>query len=417
MSGIFAVYHRDQEDAFEDIYFGLYALQHRGQETVGIATRQQTTRIKIGQNLVKDNFDLRDGDFLAGTMGIGFIENNLHSIEMPIVLDDAILTIDGLITNEGFTLLDLLNHLRQGGSACINYLQSLQGGFAICYMDHKGIIAMRDQKGIKPLTLGQRGTSTYVSSESCSIEAVGGEVLRDLAPGEIIAVTSDKTHIYPSADSPKVANVCAFEYIYFAREDSVMDGVSVYQARYAMGEETAREESHNFEEPTIVIGAPDSGLVAAMGYAHRAGIPYQQGFVRNHYVGRTFSRSGADTRKRDVKIKLTPIRANLEGKHVILVDDSIIRGTTIHQTVQDLRQAGAKSVHVRIASPPVINRSSRESGSISVPEREDLIAYRYSVEEIRKIIGSDSLAYLSLPGLKKACQNDQLYDPYFKENH
>ena len=246
---------------------------------------------------------------------------------------------------------------------------------------------------------------------------MGGEVLRDLAPGEIIAVTSDKTHIYPSADSPKVANVCAFEYIYFAREDSVMDGVSVYQARYAMGEETAREESHDFEEPTIVIGAPDSGLVAAMGYAHRAGIPYQQGFVRNHYVGRTFSRSGADTRKRDVKIKLTPIRANLEGKHVILVDDSIIRGTTIHQTVQDLRQAGAKSVHVRIASPPVINRSSRESGSISVPEREDLIAYRYSVEEIRKIIGSDSLAYLSLPGLKKACQNDQLYDPYFKENH
>lgn len=414
MSGIFAVSHHNEDPAFEDIYYGLYALQHRGQETVGIATSNGTTRLKIGQGLIKDNLSSSDAHFLTGGKGIGHVENDRHGVEMPIVLDNAILTVDGVISNEDFSMIDLMVHLRNADEECLAYLDQLEGGFALCYMEKDRLIATRDKRGIKPLVMGYRGSSFVVSSESCGIDVIGGECYRDIAPGEIIIQNEDGLKSYNRTNTP--AQVCAFEYIYFARQDSIMDSESVYNARYQMGVQLANEENVRFDsEETIIIGAPDSGIVAAMGYANGVGIPYQQGFVRNHYIGRTFTKPNDLLRAKDVCIKLTPIRSNLKGKHVILVDDSIIRGTTIHETVKDILQVGAKSVHVRIASPPVINRS-KDSGSIKVPDVEDLFAYQRTLEEMNELIGSDSLAFLSIEGLRKACNKQNLYDPYFKEN-
>ncbi len=407
MSGIFAVYNDERQDVYEDIYFGLYALQHRGQASVGIATKSKRADVKIGQGLIKDNFTYDDKHDFKGDKGLGFVKYQYKdkNLDMPIVMDDIILAMDGVVLNEDFSILKLLNHLQNDHEALIEYVRELKGAFTIVYITEDTLIAIRDNEGIKPLCLGRKGQSTLISSESCSIDVIDGVFERDFKRGEIFIKTKEGETSYVLDDEEP--HTCAFEYIYFSRQDSNIDGISIYEARQNMGRQLYLEDPL---EDMIVIGAPDSGIIAALGYAEASGLEFKEGFVRNRYIGRTFINHEAEARARGVKIKLTPIRQNIEGKDVILVDDSIVRGTTITKTVQNLKNSGARSVHVRIAAPPVVNHNSV---SIDVPANEDLIAHNRNLEQMVEYIGCDSLKFLSLEGLHKATGKKKFYYDYF----
>lgn len=410
MSGLFGYFSTEPKDVFTSIYFGIYALQHRGQQSSGIATvHDGEVDLCVGPGLIKRSFARGKNDDLKGSKGVGFVKYKFrydHTPDMPIQRNGAVMVFDGVVTNEGSVFDDLWDRLEGECADLREYLLSLEGAFSFIYVNDDKMIAYRDMKGIKPLCIGYDSQTTIVATESCAIESIGARFVRDLQPGEIFIHTANgQTSYYLSNET---SNICAFEFIYTARPDSVIDNISVYDARYRLGKMLSLEAP---VEADIVIGAPDSGVIAALGYAKESGIPFQEGFVRNRYVGRTFIEETQVERERGIQIKLTPIRGNIMNRDIILIDDSIVRGTTIKRIVKNLKEKGANKVHVRIAAPQIVSSNNL---TVDIPDNDELIAYEHNIEEMKAIIGCDSLAFLSLNGLYKAIGRQQMYGDYFE---
>ena len=427
-------------------YYALTSLQHRGQESAGIAVSSgnHDDRIKLykGMGLVGEVFKSEHLDALKGNIALGHVryataggrtvENAqpfvntykfgsialahngqlVNHAELRSLLEDNGSTFSSTSDSEVILKLIVRKYIEQGGKpgrtieehydenkkrfedAIVETARLIKGSFALCIMTENMLIAVRDLNGIRPLCLGRVGEGYIVTSESCAIDAVNGTFVRDIAPGEIVFI--DKNGMRSVQYAAPKKQTCIFEYVYFARPDSVIDGIPVQQARYKMGEVLARESKVAAD---VVIGVPDSGIGAAMGYARQSGIPYVTGIVKNKYIGRTFIAPTQTERENLVFVKLNAIASDLAGKRVIVIDDSIVRGTTSRRLVQILRRAGAKEVHFRVSSPPV--KFPCHLG-IDTPSKGELISSTHELEEIRKEIGADSLAFISLEGMLEA---------------
>lgn len=419
--GIFGI-HGDALSA-SDVYYGLFSLQHRGQESCGIATNDDASIECVkGMGLVSDVLSSDKIKNLKGDIAIGHVRystagGSVPENAQPIVTQYSKGTLsiahNGNLTNA----FELKKELEDKGaifhtttdSEVIAYLIAskrsvtpsveeavkevmhlIKGGYALLVMSPRKLIAARDPFGLKPLVMGKLDEAVIFCSETCALEAVGAEFIRDIEPGEIVVVENGNI---TSIDSgiKRGMKKCVFEYIYFARPDSVIDGISVAQARREAGRILARKHPCDCD---IVIGVPESGIDAALGFAAESGIPYEKGFVKNSYVGRTFIKPSQEQRKQAVKIKLNPIASVVNGKRVVIIDDSIVRGNTIANQVNMLRNAGATEVHVRISSPPFMHPCYYGT---DVPDEEHLIACSHTIPEICGIIGADSLGYLE-PG-------------------
>ena len=406
-----------------DVYYGLFSLQHRGQESCGIATNDDASIECVkGMGLVSDVLSSDKIANLKGDIAIGHVRystagGSVPENAQPIVTQYSKGTLsiahNGNLTNAN----ELKRELEDQGaifhtttdSEVIAYLIAqkrssnpsveeavkevmgiIKGGYALLVMSPRKLIAARDPFGLKPLVMGKLDDAVIFCSETCALEAVGAEFIRDINPGEVVIVENGDIR---SIDSGLVRPMkkCVFEYIYFARPDSVIDGISVAAARREAGRILARKHPC---ECDIVIGVPESGIDAALGFAAESGIPYEKGFVKNSYVGRTFIKPSQEQRQQAVKIKLNPISAVVNGKRVVIIDDSIVRGNTIANQVNMLRNAGATEVHVRISSPPFMHPCYYGT---DVPDEDYLIACQHTIPEIRDIIGADSLGYLE-PG-------------------
>ena len=423
--GVFGVYDTQADETSKMIYYGLFALQHRGQESAGIAVSdgQQLSYYK-DEGLVQEVFDPKLLNFLNGIHGIGHVRysttgGTTYENAQPVVIMSAkgqmALAHNGNLVNtkelmaglesqgatfqsttDSETILKLIakNTLETGDvmAAIKLTMKVIKGGYSILVLTPTKLFAFRDPMGLRPLIMGKRDDSYVFASESCAIDSIRGDIIRDVRPGEIIQV--DENGIHSEQLEVGTTHMCSFEYVYFARTDSVIDGLNVYEARVNMGRRLFEETGRTAD---IVIDIPDSGTSAALGYSQASGIPFSKGFYRNAYIGRTFISPKQDMREIGVNFKLSPIRRNVEGKSVIMIDDSIVRGTTITRIVKSLRRAGAKEVHVMITSPPV--KYSCFYG-IDTPNREKLIAARKPVEDIGIEIGADSLSYLSHEGLE-----------------
>jgi len=277
----------------------------------------------------------------------------------------------------------------------VDALRQVEGAYSLVALSQDGVIGVRDPLGVRPLVLGRLGDAWILASESCALDIIGAEFVRDVEAGELVTINATGVHSSKPFERVK-QRFCVFEYIYFARPDSVVDGVSVYEARKRIGAELARESKIAAD---IVIPVPDSGVPAALGYAQESGLPFELGIIRNHYVGRTFIEPTDQIRHLGVRLKHNANRVKLEGKRVILVDDSIVRGTTSTKIVEMVRQAGAREVHMRISSPPTGHSCFY---GIATPERDKLLASRMDVEEMARFIGADSLAFISIDGLYRA---------------
>ena len=412
MSGIYAVFSFEEVEAFPLIYYGLYALQHRGQGAVGIGTvADEKAYLHLERGLISEHFSKEMVSTMPGRMGIGYVHYEFAGQKFPNVpyeRDGALIAIDGCIYNEDFSMKECLRVLGGEFSEISKYLSSLTGKFVMCYMNSERFIAYKNVDGIKPLALGRKAETLIVSSESSGLDAIGGTFIKELQPGELFIQSRDNAFsFYLNNKIQPTENLDAFEFIYTARPDSVLDGISVYEARYRMGENLWDESD---PKDAVVIGAPSSGIISSLGYAKKSGLPYQQGFVRNSYVGRSFIQPCSEERARTLQIKLMPIKQNVANRKIILVDDSIVRGSTIKKTVQSLRDAGANEVHVRVASPQIV---SDESVTVDIPEKNSLIANQYSLEDLPKAIDCDSIRYLSIEGFHRAIGRNKLYEPYF----
>ncbi len=435
--GVFGVWSPEEAPLAGSVYLGLFALQHRGQESCGIVVNKggQFTSCK-DLGLVTDVFTAESlkalgdcsmacGHVRYGTTGAN-IRANVQPIEVHHVNGSLAVAHNGNLTNsealrhqlemtgaifhstsDTETIAYLLTKERLTCStiekAVSSTMEKIEGAYSLVLMTHDKLLAVRDPKGYRPLCYGRiRGNpstgsgapqDTYViASETCALDVVGAEFIRDVRPGEIVVFSKDGVTSIDTHCETEKKSLCVFEYIYFARPDSVIDGVSVHESRLKAGRILARE---NPVEADVVVGVPDSGLDAALGYSQESGIPYGMGFVKNKYIGRTFINPGQSERQNKVKIKLNPVAATVKGKRVVLIDDSIVRGTTSGHIVQLLRDAGASEVHVRISSPPFIAPCYYGT---DVPDCQHLIACNHSLSEIAQIIGADSLAYLSHDG-------------------
>ena len=433
--GVFGVITRSGEDVVPMTYRALYALQHRGQESCGIAVNDDgviTGYKDVG--LVNEVFtedvmrklpagQMAIGHCRYGTTG-GHTRENAQPIVIRHIKGGMALAHNGNLTNasELRTQLELngaifsstsdsevisyvitRERLRTGSieEAVCSAMDSLKGAYSLAIMSPRKLIAARDPLGFRPLCIGELEDGWAVASESCALDAIGATFLRDVEPGEIVTISrdgieSDRSHCGgPSAE-------CVFEFIYFARPDSVIDGSCVHTARQRAGAFLALEHP---VQADVVIGVPDSGLDAALGYARQSGIPYGVGFVKNKYIGRTFIQPGQTKRENAVRIKLNVIASTVRDKRVILVDDSIVRGTTIARIVELLREAGAREVHVRLSAPPFLYPCYFGT---DIDSRDNLIAAQHSIEEIREIIGVDSIGYLSCENVHKLADNAKL---------
>ena len=423
--GVFGVWD-PAGDCARTAYYGLYALQHRGQEACGIAAindRELSFHKDVG--LVGEVFDQATLDRLGGTMAVGHVRyattggarrENAQPLTLKYVKGTLAVAHNGNLvnTNELRTAFEYRGAIFQtttdseliayaiaqerlrcssAEEAVCQAVKGLRGAYSLLVMSPQKLIAARDPWGFRPLCMGRRGDAVIFASESCALSAVGAQFVREVEPGEIVVVENGNiTSLRENCESA-TSHMCIFEYIYFARPDSVICGQSVHEARRTAGRLLARAYP---VEADVVIGVPDSGLDAAMGYAEESGIPYGVGLVKNRYIGRTFITPGQQSREQAVRIKLGPLKSCVEGKRVVMIDDSIVRGTTSRQIVSLLREAGAKEVHMRSSAPPFI--APCYFGT-DIPDRENLIACRYSVEEIRDLIGADSLGFLSLEDL------------------
>lgn len=424
--GVFGIFSNSSVDAASVTYYGLYALQHRGQESAGIVTSDsQKLNCKKGMGLVSDVFDEKNISELKGNLAIGHVRystagassiENAQPIMSSYKLGDIAIAHNGNLTNADVirelledggcifqTSIDsevILNLIARGAkkgleSAVFNTMQAIKGSYAIVILTKDKLIGIRDPHGIRPLCIGKLNDAYILSSESCAIDSVGGEFIRDVKPGEIIIIDKDGIKSTTFVERSK-SETCAFEYIYFARPDSIIDNINVYESRVRCGEMLYKTCP---VEADIVIGVPDSGIPAAMGYSKASGIPYGVGFIKNKYVGRTFIAPSQELRERAVSVKLNPLKINIQGKRVVLIDDSIVRGTTSRRLVEILKKAGAKEVHFRVASPVV--KFPCYFG-IDTPYRNELIGSNFGVEDIKSKIGCDSLAYLKIEDLVHA---------------
>ena len=426
--GVFGVYSTQSADLAGLAYYGLYALQHRGQESCGIVVNDDgvfSSHRDLGT--VNDVFSREVLErFPKGTMAIGHVRygttggNNRENCQ-PIVVNHQkgklTLAHNGNLSNA----YELRSALELGGAifhstsdteiiayiitqqrlktasieiAVSRAMNELDGAFSLVLMSSAKMIAARDPHGFRPLCYGITADGVHVvASESCALAAVGAKFQRDLLPGEILTFDEAGVHADRTHCGTAERRACIFEYIYFARPDSVIDGVSVHAARKNAGRLLAKRHSVDAD---LVVGVPDSGLDAAIGYAEESGIPFGLGFIKNKYIGRTFISPGQGQRVDQVKIKLSPIRDEVEGKRIVLIDDSIVRGTTSGQIVGLLREAGAREIHMRISSPPFRNPCYYGT---DIDSRDHLIACHHTVEEIASIIGADSLGYLALEDL------------------
>jgi len=421
--GIFGV--ADTDDAANLSYLGLYALQHRGQESAGIATLDGgEIHIEREMGYVADVFDEARLSRLPGRTAIGHVRyatagGSLLANAQPIVFATGrgplALAHNGNLVNAR----EIRRRLEEAGSvftttsdsevflhlvarsrastltgAIAEALSEVHGAYSLLILSREGIFAMRDPNGIRPLSLGRRDGSSVVASETCAFDLIGASFERDVEPGEIVRLTQEGFESHRFA-FPK-ATPCVFEHVYFSRPDSRVFGKSVAASREAFGAKLAREHPVVAD---VVVPVPDSGLYAALGYARESGIAFGLGLVRNHYVGRTFIEPKQSIRHFGVKVKLNPVRDVVAGKRVVMVDDSIVRGTTSRKIVRMLRDAGALEVHVRISSPPTAHSCHY---GIDTPTRRELIAATSSVEDIRQFIEADSLGYLSTDGMLEA---------------
>ncbi len=429
--GVFGILSNDDLPVGKLTYYGLYALQHRGQESAGIAVaREGNIYCHKDMGLVTEVFDEEILEELTGNSAIGHVRystagDSLKCNAQPLLthgkLGDMAIAHNGNLTNAD-TLRDLL---QDGGfmfqtttdsevilgliaryankgieKAIFNAMQVVKGSFAIVILSKDKLIGVRDNNGIRPLCIGKVKNSYILASESCALDAIGGEFVRDVKPGEIVVI--DKNGIKSINPSEKTnCGTCSFEHIYFARPDSIIDGINVYETRVKTGEILYEECPIDAD---IVVGVPDSGIPAAVGYAKAANIPYETAFVKNKYVGRTFIAPTQEIREMAVALKLNPLKSVVAGKRVVLIDDSIVRGTTSKKLVQLLRKAGAKEVHFRISSPVV--KYPCYFG-IDTPYRSELIGANMSIEDIGNTIGADTLGYISIKGLLKALNKNE----------
>jgi len=422
--GIFGVY--NHPEAANLTYLGLYAQQHRGQESAGIvSTDGQNFYTHRGMGLVADIFDKESIRSLKGHSSIGHVrystsgESGLRNCQ-PFAFEYAhggiALCHNGNIVNAP----ELRSELEKRGSIfhttsdtevvmhliaksgeptmrerVASAVRQLAGGFSLLILVEKRLVGIRDPHGIRPLVLGKLGDNWVLASETCAFDLIGATFVRDLEPGEMVVIEGDRLEsMFPMArQKPRF---CVFEYVYFARPDSVLEGVNVYQARYGIGRELAKEAP---AEADIVVPVPDSGVPPAMGYAEASGLPFQMGLIRNHYVGRTFIEPKQSIRNFGVKLKLNPNRELIAGKRVVLVDDSIVRGTTSRKIVEMVRAAGAREIHMRISSPPT--RFPCFYG-VDTPDKDKLMANRMSIDDMCRAIGADSLAFVSFEGMYRA---------------
>ena len=431
--GVFGMYDFDGGDVASTIYYGLFALQHRGQESCGIAVSEtngpkgKVTSYK-GMGLVNEVFTQDNLEPMHGDIGVGHVRystagastrENAQPLVLNYVKGTLALAHNGNLINAMELRKDLeytgaifqttidseviayhiarerlnSNSVEAVGRAC----QKIKGAFALVVMSPRKLVGARDPYGFKPLCIGKRDNAYILASETCALDTIGAEYVRDVLPGEIVTITPEggiQSDLSLALPKEKEAR-CIFEYIYFARPDSHIDGVSVYASRIKAGRFLAMDSPVDAD---LVVGVPESGNAAALGYSLQSGIPYGTAFVKNGYVGRTFIKPKQSSRESSVRVKLNVLKEAVDGKRIIMIDDSIVRGTTSDRIVKMLRDAGATEVHVRISSPPFLWPCYFGT---DIPEREQLIAYNRSIEDIRKIIGADSLGYLGVERLEE----------------
>jgi amidophosphoribosyltransferase len=442
--GVFGIYDAGGSCA-RSAYYGLYALQHRGQQDCGIATMNNLElAFHKGPGLVGEVFSEAILTELGGTMAIGHVRYGgasgpLRESAQPLTLSYikgslAVAHNGGLMnsaelkreyeyrgavfhtTTDSEIIAYIIAQARlHSGSAeeAVNHaMKRLKGAFSLVVMSSQKLIAARDPWGFRPLCIGQKGDAIIFASESCALDSIEATFVRDVEPGEVVWVDGGKLHSNRE-NCTDSSNMCIFEHLYFARPDSIIDGQSVYDARIHAGRRLAHEYPISAD---VVIGVPDSGLVAAKGYSLVSGIPYNDGFIKNRYIGRTFITPKQLSREEAVKIKLNPLRATVSGKRVVMIDDSIVRGTTVTKIIGLLRDAGAKEVHVLSSAPKFI--SPCYFGT-DIPSKEVLFACNYSTEEMRVLIGADSLGFLSIENLKTIAPDSKLdfCDACFTENY
>lgn len=431
--GVFGVYSGETRDVAHTVYYGLYALQHRGQESAGIAVAYaDKIQYYKGMGLVPEVFanghldSLPEGDIAIGHVRYSTTGASLLVNAQPIVFTGKCgkmaLAHNGNLTNtkqlreeliagnavfqtsiDSEVMALLINRYSDGDivQGVIKACARFQGSFALVVMTADKLIAVRDPFGIRPLVLGKSLDDTVVASETCAIDSIGGTVERDVKPGEVVVIDAEGEHSYFLPKEKKTAS-CIFEYVYFARPDSIIDGCSVYESRKEAGRILAK---YCPVEADIVSGVPDSAVVAARGYSEVSGIPYVEALAKNRYVGRTFIQPDQNMRENSVSVKMNALRSNIRGKRLIIVDDSIVRGTTSRKIVRMLRDAGAKEVHMMICSPVVKHPCHL---GIDMQTHSQLAGATRSVEEICAYVGADSLHYLTVEQLKETCKGAKL---------
>jgi amidophosphoribosyltransferase len=425
--GLFGVYSNDDLDVARLTYFGMYAVQHRGQEGCGIAVNDEGEIWgHKGLGLVPDVFTDRVLDRFSGKMAIGHTRysttgGNTSENCQPLIVNyksgRIALAHNGNLVNarqlrddlesagaifqtstDSEVIANLISRYRVKYDNIEDVLKetmkTIQGAYSIVMLTPQRLIGIRDPHGIRPLCIGKLENSYVLASETCALDTVGAKFIRDVDPGEIVMIGEQGIQsIQTNNDQPR--RFCIFEHIYFARPDSYIDGASVYNSRLEAGRRLALEHP---VEADLVIGVPDSGLTAAIGFSRQSGIPYGEGLMKNRYVGRTFIQPQQKQREQSVQIKLNPLKSELQGKRIVMIDDSIVRGTTSRKLVQMLKDAGAREVHMRISSPPVLYPCHF---GIDISSRSQLIAASNTIQEICDYMGADSLGYLSVDGLMK----------------
>ena len=425
--GVFAIYDPDG-DCARTTYYGLYALQHRGQESCGIAVNnnRDITHYK-DMGLVNDVFNDEILTKLDGKMAVGHVRysttgESMRENAQPLVLryvkGNIAIAHNGNLVNKdelaqelsvtgaifqtttdtemiAYTIAKERLNSKSVEEAVEKTINHLVGAFSLIVMSPQKLIAARDPWGFRPLCMGKKGDAIVFASETCALDSVGAEFVRDIEPGEIVVVQDGKISTIRTHVGKQPHTMCIFEYLYFARPDSIIEGQSAHDSRMLAGKYLAQEFP---VEADVVIGVPDSGLSAAMGYAKESGIPYDIGFVKNKYIGRTFIQPSQAMRENSVRIKLNVLKSTVEGKRVVMVDDSIVRGTTSKRIVSLLRHFGATEVHVRSSAPPFMFPCYFGT---DVPSKDQLVACNYTMDGIKELIGADSIGFLSVNSLKK----------------
>ncbi|MBO0858494.1 MAG: amidophosphoribosyltransferase [Chloracidobacterium sp.] len=422
--GVFGIF--GHEEAARLTYLGLYALQHRGQESAGIVSSDgMALRLERGMGHVNDIFQEKALSRLSGSAAIGHVRYSTagkvgineaqpflvkcgfgqialcHNGNLPDATEVRYrLEMEGAIfssTSDSEVVLHRIARSRKSDvvDAIVEALKDDEGAFSMLFATPESVIAVRDPRGFRPLCMGELDGATVFASETCAFDLIGANYVRDVEPGEIIIASSRGLHSF-YAFEPKRVTHCIFEHVYFSRPDSLVFGRSVNKSRHQMGKQLARECP---AQADIVAPVPDSGVAAAIGYASQSGLKFRFALMRNHYVGRTFIEPQSQIRHFGVKIKLNPVRDLIEGKRVVLIDDSLVRGTTSKKIVKMVRDAGAVEVHMRVSCPPTIAPCYY---GVDTPTKEELIAAQNSIEEIRRYLDADSLGYLSIKGLLEA---------------